>query len=199
MELVRQSKVHPAGAHIAYLYYEDEERRQVSGDFIRGGLTGDELVVYLPDVVDQELNGALEELGVFSVDDVHSHKLLTLSATATFCPQDSLIPDVAIAQLRGFYERAHSDGFTGARVIGQETWALRGIPGSEHLVDLEFRVNNLIATNPMTILCQYDMRRFDGATGFAVLGAHPLLLMRGRVVPNPYLNAPLDRPLRRRA
>jgi hypothetical protein len=67
-------------------------------------------------------------------------------------------------------------------------WATTGVAGSERLMEYERRLDDLLARFPMTVLCQYDMTRFDGATAFATLGVHPMLLMDGRIVRNPYVD-----------
>ncbi len=38
--------------------------------------------------------------------------------------------------------------------------------------------------------CQYDARRFDGATLFDVLKVHPMMIIRGQVVRNPFTSSP---------
>jgi hypothetical protein len=70
------------------------------------------------------------------------------------------------------------------------TWAKRGHPGSENLVEYESRVNVLMRTVPVSALCQYDARRFDGATLYGILSVHPMMVVHGRVVRNPYYIKP---------
>jgi DcmR-like sensory protein len=195
MELDHPAAVQPAGAHIAYLYHDDEERRRVVGDYVRSGLSAGELVAYLADVSDRGLTEALEKLGILPVDDAHQHQLVAETATTAYEPEHGFVPDQIIARLRDLHERGHS--FKGTRVVDQMSWALRGIPGSEQFLTLEALINDFLVLHPMTILCEYDMRCFDGATGFAVLGLHPALLVRGRVIPNPYLPAPSESVVRR--
>lgn len=55
------------------------------------------------------------------------------------------------------------------------SWAARGIPGAERIVEYEAGINRILTTTPMSVLCDYDLRRFDGATNFAVLGLHSML------------------------
>jgi hypothetical protein len=189
MDLNPTSGVYPAGAHICYLYRDDEERRRVVPAFVKSGLSADELVAYFADVADEDrLTEALLASGVLPVDEAQRHGLIA-SGLSTFRTGNRFVPAKMLGRLHDTYVRACTDGFSGARVIGQMTWALRGIPGSEHLVEFESQINGLIATNPMTVLCAYDMTRFDGATGFDVLGVHPMLLVRGQVIPNPYLQS----------
>jgi hypothetical protein len=42
----------------------------------------------------------------------------------------------------------------------------------------------------MAIVCQYDLRRFDGAILMDVMRVHPFIMIRGSVMRNPfYLSA----------
>ena len=70
------------------------------------------------------------------------------------------------------------------------SWALRGIPGSEGLIEYEALINTISQTQPVTPICQYDARRFDGATLLNVLRVHPLMIVQGRIVHNPYYITP---------
>ncbi|HEX3464663.1 MAG TPA: MEDS domain-containing protein [Candidatus Elarobacter sp.] len=190
MELDSPSQVHPAGAHIGYLFRDDEERRDVIRAFVRGGLNAGELVAYYADVREPELNHALEELGVLPVDEAHRHQLVTAPAASAYFPEQRFVPEHTLALVLDYYERGRRDFHNGARVVGEMSWASRGVPGSEQLTEYECRLNGLIAEHPVTVLCEYDMRCFDGPACFTALGLHPMLVIRGRIVPNPYLDAP---------
>jgi hypothetical protein len=39
-------------------------------------------------------------------------------------------------------------------------------------------------------MCQYDARRFDGATLYKVLQVHPYMVAQGQLVQNPYYVKP---------
>jgi hypothetical protein len=39
-------------------------------------------------------------------------------------------------------------------------------------------------------MCQYDARRFDGATLFKVLQVHPYMVAQGQIVRNPFYLKP---------
>jgi hypothetical protein len=82
--------------------------------------------------------------------------------------------------------RSVREGYAGARVAGEMTWAKRGIPGSENLAEYESQVNVLVRTVPTTAVCQYDAQRFDGATLHDILSVHPMMIVHGQVVRNPY-------------
>ncbi len=185
MGLAYPSKVFPAGAHICYLYHDDEERRRVLSGFVKSGLSAGEAVVYFADVLEPDgLTEAVEELGI--PDEARRNELVTAYSVSTYIPRNRFVPEALRARFRDTYRCSRAGGLNGARIFVEMTWALRGFPGSEHLVEHESRINRLVANNPMTLMCQYDMRRFDGATAFATLGVHPMLMVRGEVIPNPY-------------
>jgi hypothetical protein len=72
-------------------------------------------------------------------------------------------------------------------VTGEMAWALSpAVTGVESLVEYEARVSLLMKTHPLTAICQYDTNRFDGATIFEILQVHPMMVVRGQVVHNPY-------------
>jgi anti-anti-sigma regulatory factor len=69
--------------------------------------------------------------------------------------------------------RAMREGYPGIRLVGDMAWTLRGDVDTEALVDYEAAANELFGDGRAVGLCQYDLRRFDGATLRAVAAAHP--------------------------
>jgi hypothetical protein len=88
------------------------------------------------------------------------------------------------------HHRSIREGYVGARVAGEMSWAKRGRPGSEKLAEYECRINVLVRTVPTTAVCQYDAQRFDGATLYDILSVHPMMIVHGQVVSNPYYIEP---------
>ena len=60
------------------------------------------------------------------------------------------------------------------------TWALKGIPGSERILEYEALLGTIVAGFPHSGMCQYDARRFDGATLLNVLKSTPLDDCKGK-------------------
>jgi hypothetical protein len=176
-----ESGVYPAGAHICYLYRDDDERRRVVSDLVERARVAGEALAYFPDVPEDGLAAALADVGIAAPASQDA----VATAAATYVPQQHFVPDAMLEQLLDIETRARAAGFTGVRVVGEMTWALRGLDGSERLLDYEAKINALLSEHPMTIVCTYDMRRFDGATAFAALRAHPMLVAHGQVIPNP--------------
>jgi hypothetical protein len=86
---------------------------------------------------------------------------------------------------RAFLTEAEGLDLDGARATGETSWS-REVPGGELIVEYEAKLNTLLLDLPVTALCQYDVHRFDGATILDILRVHPLMLIAGQVVANPY-------------
>lgn len=63
-------------------------------------------------------------------------------------------PPRMIALLEHETESALRDGFTALRVTGEMTWALRGLPGSEWLIEYEIALDRFFETHAALALCQ---------------------------------------------
>lgn len=181
-----------AGTHMCYLWDDEGERADIIASFVESGLAAGEMVGYFTD----SLSPAEIEAKVGGP----SPSLRVTPAVDTYCPGGVFSPDRMLDHLRGLHTTSVGAGLPGARVSGEMSWALRGIPGSDRLIEYECRINTIVDTHPTTAVCQYDVRRFDGATLFDVLSVHPMMIVKGQVVRNPYYFTPevfLARPRRR--
>jgi hypothetical protein len=177
----------PTGAHICYVYNDEEERQQVIADFIRDGLAENELVGYfVNDISPQEMREHLASLGVVLPPGSPPAQLAMSEAIHTYCSGGCFEPDAMLKKVDDFYQRSAREGYRGARITGEMAWALQGIPGSERLVEYEDRLNLLVQKSPVTLICQYDANRFDGATIYEIMSVHPMMIVRGQVVRNPF-------------
>jgi hypothetical protein len=95
-----------------------------------------------------------------------------------------------LGRMTAFYLASVADERSGARVIGEMSPEVTTIPGGSRLMEYESRVNHLLQTCPLTAVCQYDARSFMGATIMEMLRVHPMMVVRGSVVPNPFYVEP---------
>ena len=183
-------ETYQAGTHMCLIYDDDRERRKIIGKFITSGLLGREKVAYFadqatpPDIADwlgsMDIELAPEEAGNLSITEAES----------TYCPTGEFVPENMLDTLRSYHRRCAAEQYPASRVSGEMSWALRGIPGSERLMEYESLVNEVLTTHPVTAVCQYDARRFDGSTIMECLEVHPFMIVRGQVVHNPYYLKP---------
>jgi len=176
-----------AGTHMCLVYRDEADRRSIVAKFVESGLANDERVFYFADTVAP--NEVVDWLGGLDVDvsDAIAGRSLTVDeAVATYCPDGTFNPDRMCGTVRGAYTASREEGYSLSRVTGEMTWALRGLPGSEHLMEYEAAVNEVVKTHPITAMCQYDANRFDDETIFEALRVHPYMVMNGQLVKNPY-------------
>jgi len=103
---------------------------------------------------------------------------------------DRFDPDRMIEVLTKYHEDSVLEGYPAARVIGEMSPEIQHIPGGSRLLEYESRVSLLQRKHPVTCVCQYDARSFDGAMIMDVLKVHPLMVIRGAVVRNPFFVPP---------
>lgn len=177
---------YPAGTHMCVMYRDENERREVISKYIKSGLLNNEKIGYFADTMTPaEVKSWLEEMDVDVPDDLNSKQFSIAIATQTYCPNGQFVVEDMLEVLKGYYNKSIEEGFTGARATGEMSWALRGIPGSDRLLEYEALINTLIDTHPITTVCQYDVSRFDGGIIFDVLQVHPMLIVHGQLVKNP--------------
>jgi hypothetical protein len=179
----------PEGQHICFLYSSDEERLDITARFLTSGILARERVLHLTDTI--TVDEVTRRLGRMGVDLSELGRALVLGdATAASCPHGRFVPSDMIDALREFYAGARADGYSGARGTGEMTWSVRGNYDLDDLMDYEARLNDALRDHPFTACCQYDLRRFDGQAIMDLLSVHPLSLVGGQLVSNPYYVEP---------
>jgi hypothetical protein len=126
-----------------------------------------------------------------SCNELKTKRAFSLSGTADVYFQDGKFdPDRMIALLSAYYKESLDLGFPASRVIGEMTPEVQNVPGGDRLLEYESRVSQLLRTHPVTAVCQYDARSFDGATIMDVLKVHPKMIVDGVLVNNPFFIEP---------
>ena len=65
------------------------------------------------------------------------------------------------------------------------------MPGVERWIEYEAMLNSLVEEIPIHgVMCQYDVSKIDGSMLFDVLNVHPMMIVAGQVVHNPYFSMP---------
>lgn len=175
------------GTHMCLVFRDEADRRKIVSRFVESGIAESERVYYFADTVKPtEVVDWLESLDVDVSGPLAAHELTVDEALATYCPDGAFDPDRMLATLKSAYSASNSDGYPASRVTGEMSWALRGVPGAEHLMEYEAAINDVVKTHPITAMCQYDANRFDGQVIFQALQVHPYIVMNGQLVRNPY-------------
>lgn len=182
----------PAGTHICYLYNDERERQQIMAQFVESGLQAGEKVGYLVDTPSPlGMDTYLSQLGLSTPPNLKPGQLVLTQAERTYCPDGAFMPERMIDYWRSWYSQALDERFAGVRATGETSWILNGNPGIERWIEYEAMLNLLVEEYPISgVICQYDVNRVDGATLFDVLSVHPMMIVAGQIVHNPYYQPP---------
>ncbi len=178
------------GQHIIYVYNNDDERKKTLAKFLRQGLMDHEKVLYLAsDISTDEMRAELVALGVDV--DKNQKDFDLVPGHYTHCPGHYFSADFMLNMVGQYYTRAMEEGFAGARGAGEMSWALvEGRATVRDLLEYEARLNAVLGQTPLTTICQYDARRFSGEVIMDMLSVHPMMIVRGQLVKNPYYIEP---------
>ena len=178
---------------MCWIYETEEDHRAMVISFIRDGLERGEKVLYIVDAstVDQFLNYFRDD-GVEVGPYLERGQLEILTADETYMREGIFDPDGMIVLLKQEMDRALGKGYPALRVSGEATWALRGLPGSERLIEYEAKLNDFFPGSKCLAMCQYDGRRFEPALLLDVLATHPIAVIGTEVFDNFYHIPPKD-------
>ena len=181
------------GDHLCCLYETEEEHRAVLTPFLRQGLERGEKAVYIVDARTAEtILGYLRDEGLGVEPYLARGQLVILTRDDAYMRDGVFDPGRMIALLRAETDRALAEGYPALRVTGEMTWALRGLPGSERLIEYEARLNEFFPGSRCLAICQYDRRRFDPEVLLDVLRTHPIAIVGTEVYDNFYYTPPTE-------
>lgn len=174
----------PHGRHICLLFGDDDDRFRVLARFFRGALEEHHRALYVSDTSSASELG--QRFAQFGVDlGEHGEAAAVWPASDAYFPEGRFEPEQMLASLAAFSAAAVATGFGGSRCAGEMSWAARGVPGSERLIEYEMMLTDVIERLPFSGICQYDVRRFDGPTLLSILEVHPYMISRGQILANP--------------
>lgn len=173
------------GQHIIYVYNDDNERKRTIAKFLQQGLITNEKVLYLVDDISPgEMKKELMDLGV-DVDQKQDDFDIT-EGHHKHCPDNFFSRDFMLEVVGDYYDNAIKEGYSGARGAGEMSWAVtEGRANIAELLDYEASLNEILKVHPLTTVCQYDARKFNGELIMDVLSLHPMMIVRGQIFKNP--------------
>ncbi len=185
-----QEKV-PAGTHICLVFSTEEDRVDSLLKFMLAGLqTNERTACFSEKLTEETVRNYLAENNL-SYDECKAQKAISLSGASEVYFQDGVFdPDRMLNTLAAFYDEAQQLGFSFSRVIGEMSSEIQTIPGGERLLEYESRVSILLRDRPVTTVCQYNAKLFDGATIMDIIKVHPKMLVNGMIINNPFFIEP---------
>jgi hypothetical protein len=181
----------PLGSHICQVYSNESERDDALLRFLARGLAlGEATACFSEAFVAGDQAEWFAAAGISLETERESGAFTSSGAESVYFQDGYFDPERMLTLLAKFHQDALAAHRKGARVIGEMSPNINRIKGGSRLLEYEGRVNALLREHPVTAVCQYDARRFDGATIMDVLSVHPLMVVHGNVIQNPFFVAP---------
>jgi len=165
--------------HISLFFRDAEEQWKLLRPYIVDHLNDGAPVIYL-----QHSTSSEQLMQRLHAEGLPLDKLIARGLLRVLPPsQTYLLPGRFDAQrMLDFIETAIQAGLEAGhkRVLmtGEMTWSLQGTPGAEEMAAYEERLNPLVDKYPaVTIVCQYDLKRFSGDIILDALLTHPSILV----------------------
>jgi DNA-binding CsgD family transcriptional regulator len=179
------------GDHACCFYETAEKHRAVLTSFLRQGLEQGRKVVYILDVSTAEaILAYLRRDGLDVEPYLARGQMVFLTSDETYMQGGVFDPDRMIVELQAQTDQAVAEGYPGLRITGEMGWVLRGLPGSERLIEYEGRVNEFFPGSKCVGLCQYDWRAFGPQLLMDVLAIHPVAVVNEVIYDNYYYRPP---------
>jgi excisionase family DNA binding protein len=174
--------------HLSMFFRDADEQWQMLRPFILDHLQNGAPVIYLQHMTSSEqlMQRLLEEK--LPLDKLIARGLLRLLPPS----QTYLLPGYFDAQrMLDFLEEAiiatYEAGYKRILMTGEMTWSLQGTPVAKELARYEELINPMVDKYPgVTIVCQYDLKRFTGDIILDALLTHPSILVANGVTPGYY-------------
>ena len=180
------------GLHVCGLYETAKERDDIVLGFLHQGDIDGDLQLYCP--VERSKEDFVETYSTLC-DCCEEHtqdpeRFQIFSAKDLYYPEGVFSPQSMDEGLDEFFRDSQSKGQRNIRATAEMVWALDAIPGVEHLMVYESRLNYFIAGKPWISICLYNLTKFDGVTIMNVLRTHPYTICKGVITENPFYQDP---------
>jgi hypothetical protein len=175
------------GVHICQIFNSDEERQNALVNYIVSGIeAGENTVCFSDKETEDSMREFFEQDGI-SFDELKNSGHFSLHKSGeSYFEGGTFEPERMLDKIKSLYLSSMKEDLSGARVIGEMLPEVENIPGGNRLMEYESKVSMLLRKYPVTSVCQYDAREFDGATLLEILKVHPYMIVHGSVVHNPF-------------
>lgn len=179
------------GSHICGLYDTDGGKNELIYGFLGEGLLDEDRGFHVTQMGDDEFRADFAKYRPDSASKISDPQILaTADPLDLYCPNGNFDPIAMEHSLVQKFADSQRSGPSKLRSIGDMSWATQKIPGIEHLMAYESRLNYVVPDKPWVTICLYDVRKFSGAFILSVLQTHPVAISGGVITKNPFFIHP---------
>jgi len=182
------------GMHIAGLYETEGERNEIIFGFLKEGFLAGNLQLFCPG--NQNEKSFKKEFRHYCPECssyLNNSKYFAITTPKNlYYPGGKFSPWTTEENLEEFYSQLQSKETRNIRAASDMSWTLEAIPGIEHLMAYESRLNFFIPGKHWISICMYNTRFFNDATLMNVLRTHPFTVSKDIITQNPLYQDPVE-------
>lgn len=173
------SSVAGARGHVCAFFRNRQEEYRVLLPFIKEGFARGERVMHVvdPSRLDDHVR-RLEAAGIPVVAARESGQFALCDWNEPYRPDGSFDQDRMLTLWKGLIEAAEVTGLPRSRLIAHMEWSLEDRSGVADVLEYEARYN-LVHDDRDTVICVYDLTKYNGAMLMDVLRSHPAIIVDG--------------------
>jgi hypothetical protein len=183
-----------AGQHICAMYFGMRERDHVLLPFVGDGLSnGDKCFAAIQEPDSADLVSKLAAqlgTGVDVSEMIAGDQLEIMTSSEQLLSPDQFDPSTIVEFWDTTVKSALTNGFGFVRLVAEASWWMPQLPGVDALIRYESELNRFTARHPQAVLCMYDLSQYNESIVIDLLKTHPLVLLSGMALENPYFLTP---------
>ncbi len=173
--------------HICAFFNSSDEEFRVTLPFIREGLKhGSRVVLGLRDRDMAEHPRRLRAAGIHVEEQVATGRLALVRAHDADFPDGRFDADGMLASVRRILDDGHRAGYDEIRIVGHCECVLQDDRTVREFLRYESRLNLMLPAYPDIAICAYDSQQIGTTVALEIFRTHPLVIIAGQVVENPY-------------
>lgn len=181
----------PCKQHVCAFFNSKEEEYRVLLPFFKEGFERGERVLQIVDPAQRPAHmQRLAEAGVAVEEAERSGQLDVLRWQDAYLRDGRFDKDGMLELVEQVLSDSRARGFPLTRAVGNMEWSLEERPGVDDIVEYESRLNEVLAKHGDTVLCVYDLTKFNATVVMDILRTHPMVIIGGILQENPFYVPP---------
>jgi hypothetical protein len=179
--------------HVCAFFNSRDDEYRVTVPFIKDGFEAGDKVIHIVDP--SRRSDHLRRLAASGIDTAAMQKsgqFALFDWGETFFVDGPFDPDHQLELLDQALRAGREQGFPVSRYVAHAEWALQAGASVDLLLEFEARVNKMWPRHADTVICTYDLARFDGDTVMDAFRTHPVVIVGGILQQNPFFVEPDD-------
>ena len=177
--------------HVCAFFNSDDEEYRVLLPFIKDGFEcGDKAVhVVNPD----QRQDHLHRLAAMGIDPTAAQQRgqFELRINSDTYLRDGLFDQDRMLETFEQLASGNAKGeFPRSRIVCRMDWAAEGRSHVDNLIEFESRVNDVWRCHDDAVICVYNLAKFGGETVIDIMRTHPMIIIGGTLLQNPFFVPP---------